>query len=159
MSDFLPIPGHPGYSVSAKGEVQTETGWLLCHDAKGRVSLRIGRGQRRLLYVGDLLEQAGFFQSGAGKEALARAEEVAADAFRRLNLAEAEIDNLRDSLDKARRANELLIGLRDTLTRRIEALEKGGEKPSAPKRGRPARVELEMEPPEDFSESFPEEDW
>ena len=140
MSDFRPIPGHAGYAISPRGEVRSERGGYvirLTHDERGRVCLRRD-GKIGKFYVGELLAEAGFFYD---REALARAEEVAADALRRLKLAETDNDNLRGSLDKARKANGLLLGIRDTLNRRIAELEAGarpapakrGGKPSAPK--------------------------
>jgi hypothetical protein len=92
MSDFMPIPDHPDYSISARGEVRSKLGVRLRVDEFGRVSLRGPDGHRRKIYLGDCLREAGFFVSAQDKEALARAEEALRDTLKRLALAEDERD-------------------------------------------------------------------
>ena len=106
MSNFLPIPSYPGYSISPLGEVRSVSGYILIHAARGRVRLRAGKGGVSV-YVGELLKDAGYYRGAV--------------AATRTGCA--EWDKQRRALDKARKANALLIGLRDDLKRRLTALE------------------------------------
>lgn len=155
MSDFVPIPSKPGYLIDTRGRVEFErSGMLLAVDKWGRVQLRQG-GRTEYAYIGHLLAEAGFFSCPADKEALARAEEQAADLACRLKMAEdaagslrrnlekanAELSVTREALDKARKANALLMGMR-----RAQAAELAGLKAAAvpaegspPRRGRPPK--------------------
>jgi hypothetical protein len=146
MSDFVPIPGHPGYAISARGEVRSERGRRpvsLSHDSEGRVALQTG-GKRRKFFVGELFALADFFPT-------ARAEETASDALARLALSESSLNAALENLERTRKANALLLGIRADLTRRIEQLER-----AQPKRGRPKRRDVEPD-----SDAYPlfEEEW
>jgi hypothetical protein len=135
MSDFLSIPGHEPYTVNALGQVRVErksSKLLLSHDAKGRVTLR-ENGRTAKFFVGELLDLAGYYHNGSDKAAVARAEETARDALERLALAESEARDVRESLDKARKANALLLGIRSSLAKQVAEMEEAasGKAPRA----------------------------
>jgi hypothetical protein len=146
VNDFVPVSGHPGYTINALGQVCSERAgqMILSHDAKGRVSLRNGDGKTVKYYVGELLAAAGFFASGTDKEAVAKAEETAKDALARLALAESRAQEVEDSLRKSRKGNGHLLALMPRLRERISELEAQVKAQSAPKRG---RAEQHAEPP------------
>jgi hypothetical protein len=101
MSDFVPIPGHPGYSISSMGEVRLENckhPMLLVHDARGRVRLRDSRGKRQAYYVGEILAMAGLIRDASEPPLRTALEETRAD----LAAARAEAKKLRIELDTGR---------------------------------------------------------
>lgn len=109
--EFLPIPQHPAYSVSRLGQVRSErSGILLSHDRQGRVTLRTGEKTLRF-YVGELLEQA-------------RPAPVvlAAPAMSEEKLPEG-VEELKERLRLARKANGHLIALVERFKSRLESLE------------------------------------
>ncbi|MDR1777064.1 MAG: hypothetical protein LBR31_04460 [Desulfovibrio sp.] len=88
MSDFVPIPDYPGYSINPLGQVRGQHGGLMVNP-RGQVSLRRGSG-RRAVFIGALLANAGMLRSDDDAAALAKAEQRARDALSRLALAEGE---------------------------------------------------------------------
>jgi hypothetical protein len=141
VNDFRQIPGYDGYSVSELALVRSDrTGSILAFDAHGKVGLRVGRRTVRV-YVGPLMALAGLMGGMSGEDAadLARAREEAVDAIARLTLAEAKLRDTQDTLDKARKANAMLLGLRDAALKQLAAAQQGMVPPpvAKPKRGRP----------------------
>jgi hypothetical protein len=155
VSEFVTIPGHPDYRIDPLGQVETvRTRRLLAYDRFGRVELQVGK-RRKSFHSGELLALAGFMGGApdAVPEAPAAAPKAApvsgpsgAEIDLRAELAglETELKKTRESLDKSRKSNALLLGIRKTLTRRIDALEQ-----KARSRAREARRD-EMEPPDIF---------
>ncbi len=107
MSDFIPIPDYPGYSISPQGQVRSErSGLILSHDARGRVKLRAGK-KYPAFFVGELLAMAGCLVSAPAP--------VAAPAH------DERVAKLEKSLDLARRANGHLLALVAQLRAEIAA--------------------------------------
>jgi hypothetical protein len=128
MSGFRAIPGYSGYSISPKGEVVSERGRgkvLLIHDVYGRVSLRSGARVGKH-YIGDLLALTGYMD-GAGRDGKpacaerggepAGAGAALRDARMRMAQAERRLKAVEADLDRARRANALLLKIRNDLMR------------------------------------------
>jgi hypothetical protein len=122
MSDRLPLPHHPGCTITAKGEVRNHLNVIYRVDEYGRVSLADEAGKRKKCYLGDLLAEAGFFASAQDAETFKLAEAV---GHLRNELKEAQV-----ALENARKANALLIGIRNDLTRQIARLRTDAPKPA-----------------------------
>ncbi|MDR2891570.1 MAG: hypothetical protein LBV80_00565 [Deltaproteobacteria bacterium] len=135
MDEFVVIPRFPAYSVSPLGRVRSErSGILLCHDSMNRVAIRTDNKIVKF-HVGELLAEAGFFE--VKRETLARAEARASDAEVRVIMLEAEVSNLKATVSKGRKANALLLGIRDKLNAKIASLQ--ADSATGPKRGRKAK--------------------
>jgi BMFP domain-containing protein YqiC len=147
MSEYIPIPGYDDYSVSALGIVRSErSGRILTFDAQGKVQLRTA-GKHVKAHVGPLMALAGLVRSGEDRADSESVREEAQDALARLSLVERECDGLRSSLDKARKANDLLLGIRSSQARRIDELEKAASgQAQRAKHGRKAKSKDPVEP-------------
>jgi hypothetical protein len=141
VSEFVPLPGRPGYRIDRRGLVASEkTGATLRVDAWGRVRLRVNKRQVRA-FVGELTLLT-FGQSGvcaspdAPDEALAKAEEAAAALRKELEKTNFELAGARGALENARKANLLLIGIRDDLTKENKRLQAATPKAKSGKTGK-----------------------
>jgi uncharacterized protein YhaN len=83
---------------------------------------------------------AGLVRSGEDRAESESAREEAKDALARLALAERDREGLQASLDKARKANALLLGIRNALEEKIKALERPAPADSRAKPGRKPKM-------------------
>lgn len=150
MNDFIPIPGHPDYSINPQGRVRSErSGLLLSHDGQGRVRLREGR-KRPAFFVGELLALAGLTEKK--KAAVLRASPPKRESS-------GEAKTLAASLDKARRVNGHLLALVEKLRGQLADQGTAASASRQRKRGRKVPLSWESEDMaplnfEDASEDF-----
>jgi len=136
MSDFIPIPGWPGYSIDARGRVESErSGLVLAVDKWGRVSLRQGKKDTKA-YIGELVLSAfgGAASSPCPAPDIPPPAPQDDTAKKKLRIVEKDLKDARASLDKARRVNAHLIAQVNNMRVELENAEN-----ATPKLGRPAR--------------------
>jgi len=134
VSDFVPIPGRPGYAIDPCGRVESEyTGFVLPVDKWGRVQFRQGK-KKEHAYIGELVLSA-FARSAHCPPSAVPAPPMDDAARSRLRAVEKDLKDARTSLEKARRVNAHLIAQVNTLRARLE--EAGA--PPRGKRGRAPR--------------------
>jgi hypothetical protein len=134
MSDCLPLPSAPGYTIIPRGEVRNRLGALMQVDAYGRVNLPNAAGSRKKRFLGELLAEAGFF---ASSDASALAEDAKDSLRKELEKVNFELAGARGALEHARKANALLIGIREALTKENERLQAAASKAKTGKKSAP----------------------
>lgn len=121
MSDFSAIAGHPGYSISLRGEVLSDrSGKLLDVDKRGRVKLYVA-GKYKMFFLAELFRLSGHMPGDTKAE-------------------KAELEN---RLRWARKVNGHLLAL-------IEDLRKARPARPAPGKSRAVRMEEKFLEPLDF---------